>query len=93
MVEPGQLDETVSTLEAPAPVWPSEARAAGLEGEISLSVVIDAEGRVAGVVVDGDPGHGLGEAAKNAVKAWRFTPPRREGKPVSTRAAITLAYP
>jgi periplasmic protein TonB len=65
-------------------VYPPEAQRLGLEGEVRLRVSLDESGRVVEVKVVSGLGHGLDEAAVNAIKnRCRFTPAfATDGKPV-----------
>jgi TonB family protein len=55
------------------PVYTSAARAAGLQGTVSLYVEVRRDGKPADVQVMQGLGLGLDEAAVNAVKQWQFT--------------------
>ena len=64
-------------------------RQAGTEGTVVLEVTIDEKGRARDIkVVSGLP-HGLTEAAIAALKACRFSPGERDGKPVPVRLGAT----
>jgi protein TonB len=65
--------------------YTDEARAAGLEGTVILTFVVDEHGRVRDIKVLQGLGHGLTEAAKRALAACAFSPGERDGKPVPTR--------
>jgi protein TonB len=57
----------------PPPVYPAIALRRGLEGEVLLTVTVDAEGAVTACVVARSSGHGvLDAAAAAAVQRWRF---------------------
>lgn len=69
------------------PVYPADANAAGLEGDIHIEAVITREGNVASArVVQGVPL--LNAAALEAVRQWRYTPTTLNGVP--TEASITV---
>ena len=71
------------------PKFTDEARQAGTEGTVVLEVTIDEKGRARDIkVVSGLP-HGLTEAAIAALKACRFSPGERDGKPVPVRLGAT----
>ncbi|MCC6750355.1 MAG: TonB family protein [Deltaproteobacteria bacterium] len=61
------------------------AREAGLEGTVVLDLVVGEDGRTREVVVVRSLGRGLTEAAVAAVKACRFSPGERNGRPVAVR--------
>lgn len=65
--------------------YPAEAEAAGIEGDVRLRVSLTAEGRVSAVRVLSGLGHGLDQAAAEALRTrCRFSPALdRAGKPVA----------
>lgn len=75
----------------PLPVYPEAAREDGLQGTVYLEVQLDARGQVldvhwrqrSGVLL-------LDQAARDAVRQWRFEPARRAGEavPAALRVAI-----
>ena len=62
--------------------YPLEARRAGIEGTVRLLLVIDGEGRVTEAVVLSGPGHGLNEAAHEALVQFKFKPAAQGGRVV-----------
>ncbi len=73
------------------PVYPEVARDAGIEGTVSMRVLIGKEGRVEQVnVVSGEPA--LTDAAINAVHQWRYQPLLLDGKPVSVVTVVNLEF-
>ncbi len=78
-VKPPQLKQFVS-----AP-YPQEAKDKGIEGNVVLQLDIDADGKVANVVVVNPAGNGMDEAATTAARQFVFEPALRDGKPVPAR--------
>jgi protein TonB len=71
------------------PVYPPTLKAQGIEGDVLLSVSIDAGGRVTGVTIVQSSGHTeFDRAAQQAALEEGFTPALRDGLPV----AFTLTY-
>lgn len=70
--------------------YPPEARRAEVEGDVVLSVRIDATGAVTSVKVLKGPGYGLNEAAADAIRRTRWKPALKNGQPVETQ--ITYNY-
>ena len=71
-VPPGSADhdpEVANEFKIP---YPDEARRAGIEGTVRLRIVVDNEGRVVDVQVLNGPGFGLNEAAREAIKKFKF---------------------
>lgn len=77
----------------PAPLFPDEARKAGLAGTVLLRVEIDENGRPLAVAVRRSSGHEvLDQAALRAVRNWRFEPARSRGKTIGTRLEIPIRF-
>jgi len=74
------------------PVYPPEALAAGLSGDVTLTIDIDADGLVTSVAVTTPAGNGFDEAAVEAVKQMEFSPAEIDGKPAPIRIAYTLHF-
>jgi protein TonB len=63
--------------------YPVAARREGLEANVDLRVLVDAEGRVSEVQVVRAAGSGFDEAAVRLVKKFRFAAGVSEGKAVA----------
>jgi len=71
--------------------YPDDARLAGIEGVVVLSLLLDEAGRVREARVKRKLGYGLDDAARKALLGSRFTPALdQRGAPCSTR--ITYRY-
>ncbi|MSP91200.1 MAG: energy transducer TonB [Myxococcales bacterium] len=68
-----------------AGAYTEDARMAGIEGTVVLDLVVDADGSTRDIVLLERLGHGLDEAAIDALKACRFQPGERGGVAVPTR--------
>ena len=77
-----ELDAPIRATNRSIPPPTAEAIAARLGGRAFLDVLVSGDGSVQDVRLMIDPGHGLGEAARRAAQAWRYTAPTREGRPV-----------
>lgn len=71
--------------------YPGQARRAGLQGIVLLSVIIDTSGQVVDPEVLDSPDPQLAQAAIDAVRQWRFQPARREGGP-PLRVRMTMTF-
>jgi TonB family protein len=72
-------------------VYPAIAKAAGVQGEVKISVVIDGAGQVVSEkVVSGPPM--LQGAALDAVKKWRFMPFEVKGTATQTTTTLTIPF-
>jgi len=84
---------TPPRLIAPAEAsYPPEARAAGLEGSVILSLDIDAEGAVTDATVVEPAGHGFDEAARGAALRFRFEAARRGEQAVRSRIRYRYVF-
>ena len=75
------------------PSYPPSARRLGIEGTTVLSVLVEADGRVADVVVKQSAGHpDLDRAAAEAVRRWRFEPARRGAETVAMWVELPVEF-
>ncbi|WP_224361417.1 energy transducer TonB [Hyalangium versicolor] len=72
--------------------YPEEARRAGIEGTVTLSITIDPEGKVVAAKIISGPGYGLNEAARDAIKRFRFKPAIKGGEAVSTEMKYAYTF-
>ena len=82
----------VTILSKPDPVYPEEARKLHLEGEVVLSVIFEASGKLDVLNVVSGLGHGMDEAAKRAAEQIRFKPAERDGRPVDSKALVHIIF-
>jgi len=74
------------------PEYSEEARKAKYSGSVTLSVVVDTEGRTQDIRVIKALGMGLDDEAIVAVRQWLFKPGMKVGKPVNVRATIEVNF-
>jgi TonB family protein len=73
------------------PVYPDIARQAGIEGIVSMQVIINKDGAVERVkVLSGE--QALRQAATNAVRQWRYQPFVLNGNPMPVVTTINLKF-
>ncbi|HEV2467584.1 MAG TPA: TonB family protein [Candidatus Sulfotelmatobacter sp.] len=73
------------------PTYPADARLRRLSGPVTLDATIGDDGSVKTVsVVSGAAV--LASAAKSAVREWRFSPAKLDGKPIESQKRITLVF-
>ena len=89
-VPPGGTEPVVLTRVMPR--YPPAARGSGVEGTAVVRAVVRRNGRVGSVEVLRDPGMGLGDAAADAVKRWRFTPARLNGEAIEVHYNVTVNF-
>jgi protein TonB len=93
----GGSDKALADAEPPklihrvVPVYPPEAKKAGLEGTVVLGATIDGEGKVTDVkVLESVPG--LDQAAVDAVKQWQYGPVWVDNHPVIYAFTVTVRF-
>lgn len=74
------------------PQYPLIARRLGKEGKVVLRLSIDESGNLLSVEILEKAGFGFTEAAVEAVKKSTFLPAKKDGKPVASRALLTIKF-
>ena len=74
------------------PEYAEEARKAGLQGAVILSVDVGTDGYARNFKVVRGLGMGLDEKAIEAVQKWKFRPGSKDGKPVIVAATIQVNF-
>ena len=82
----------VVVLSKPDPVYPPEARREHIEGQVILSVLFGASGKLRVLNVVEGLGHGMDEAAVQAAERITFTPAERDGKPVDFASLVHIIF-
>ena len=75
----------------PVPAYPYEAQQQRVEGTVKVHAVVGTDGTVRSV----DPISGpepLMDAARTAVREWRFAPTKLDGRPVDVQDDVTLFF-
>ena len=87
------VDEPPRAVARTGAAYPARARARGVEGSVRLSLLVNVNGTVEDVVVlEGTPVGVFEEAAKAAIRQWRFEPGQYEGRPVPVRVEQLLRF-
>jgi len=73
------------------PEYPLLARQMKVQGKVALEASIGKDGGIQKLQVVGGPAI-LADAAREAVRQWRFKPYYQEGQPVETQANITVNF-
>lgn len=74
------------------PAYPSAARRYGVEGRVVLRGIVRRNGRIDDVEIVKDLPHGLGDAARQAVRRWRFAPATYKGQQIDVYYTVTVNY-
>jgi protein TonB len=89
--EPAPRTVESQAIERVAPIYPSEARARRITGDVVVEVEISKKGKVKSARVIS--GHVLlHEAALNAARKWKFAPATLDGQPVKSTRTITFRF-
>ena len=88
-VEPaGQQRRLIRSI---APEYPDVARLAGIEGDVTLRILVSEDGTIGDITpLSGPPV--LARAAIRAVAHWRYAPVLVDGRPVGVVSTVTLAF-
>ncbi|MEO6575623.1 MAG: energy transducer TonB, partial [Polyangiaceae bacterium] len=74
------------------PIYPAAARAAEVEADVALELVLDSTGHVADAKVTRSAGYGLDRSALDAIRGYRFSPAQKDGRPVRVRMHWTVQF-
>jgi len=90
----GEVDEMPRPIYAPPPLYPAKEKFKGREREVKVRIRLDKEGGVAEAVpvnmsAEDQP---FLDAAVQAVRQWRFSPCRKEGKAVQCIADQPFSF-
>lgn len=90
---PAGPSEGVREIDHPPPPYPAVSRHLRQQGEVRVLVTVDASGLPIDVALAASSGYpALDEAALTAVKTWRFAPALADGKPITAKAEIPVAF-
>jgi TonB family protein len=73
-------------------VYPSKAKANGIEGRVYIKAYIDSTGKVVRTEVIKGIGYGCDEAAAKAVKQVNFVPGKQRGKNVNVQVVVPILF-
>lgn len=91
MVKAGDIGTQM--ISAKPPRYPIEARRKHEQGTVVLSVTLGVDGRVALVSIARSSGFAsLDDAARSAVRAWRWAPTIRNGQPVMVQGVVEIPF-
>jgi TonB family protein len=99
-VNEGDLVDLASVTEPPVtvktvdPVYPPSAQRLGVEGSITVNVLIDEKGNVidTGILKGMQDDKGLGKAAETAVRKWKFRPAKKDGVNVKVWKPYVIVF-
>jgi len=76
----------------PQPEYPESLRLTGISGRVTISFVVDTNGRVTAPEIVSSPHPGLSEAALKILPEWEFHPALKNGVPVKTRTIVPMEF-
>jgi protein TonB len=86
----GQLQQP-KLLSSVAAVYPPPARAQGVQGDVTIDALIDANGKVSATnVLTGNPL--LQRAAVDSLRLWKYQPAKLNGEPIPIHINVTIAF-
>ncbi len=86
----GQLQQP-KLLSSVAAVYPPLARAQGVQGDVTIDALIDANGKVSATnVLTGNPL--LQKAAVDSLRLWKYQPAKLNGEPIPIHINVTIAF-
>ena len=83
--QPEEVDRVV-------PRYPAEARRAGVAGAVVIRGIVRRDGTIDEVEIIKDLPQGLGDAARDAVRRWRFRPATYRGEPIDVYYTVTVNF-
>jgi periplasmic protein TonB len=73
------------------PVYPASARANGIQGQVTLHVIVGKDGHIQSISVVSGPDE-LKAAALDAVKQWTYKPYLLNGEPVAVDSIVLINF-
>ena len=92
IVSEARVTERARLLSASPAAYPAEARAAEIEADVVLEIVVGSNGRVLSARVVRGAGDGLDEAALAAIKRYAFSPAKIAGAAVAVRMPWVVQF-
>ena len=92
VVDLKDLDAPPEVVYKVVPIYPEELKSKQIRGEVLVSFMVEKDGRVGEVEVMQASHPGLGEAAMQAVRQWRFAPPLYHGQPARVRLQVPIRF-
>ena len=83
--QPEEVDRVV-------PRYPAAARREGVAGAVVIRGIVRRDGRIDDVEIIKDLPYGLGDAARDAVRRWRFRPATFRGEPIDVYYTVTVNF-
>ncbi|MEA2013200.1 MAG: TonB family protein [Verrucomicrobiota bacterium] len=89
----GDLDVAPHLLVRTSPLYPFKAKHRGIEGFVDIEFIIEANGTTSNIrIIESQPVGVFDKSACNAVKHWRFSTPKKDGKSVKVLARQQIQF-
>jgi len=83
--------KSATLISSVAPVYPAMAKNQRITGSVTIDTLIDVAGHVSSMTVVSGPTL-LQEAAKEALRHWKYEPAQLHGKPVPMHMTVTIQF-
>lgn len=91
-LDPGRVDVAPRILKQIPAVYPEHFRQLGIDGEVTVSFIVDERGRIADARVVTKSNPGFVRAALEAVQTWTFQPGTKDRRPVAARMEAKIDF-
>ncbi|MCZ6674551.1 MAG: energy transducer TonB [Verrucomicrobia bacterium] len=89
---PLDLDQPLVRIETTAPIYPEDLMQTNLAGGVLIEFFIDEKGSVRAPTIISSSHEAFSESALEAIRLWKFSPPKSRGDPVTVRARQQLNF-
>ncbi|MFP4415683.1 MAG: energy transducer TonB [Fibrobacterota bacterium] len=90
--EEGEVDQNVVPITTSQPAYPSRARDLAIEGTVTITFVVNEDGRVSTIEKIDAPHQSFVSETRKSVSQWRFKPAQNKGVPVKQRVRISIDF-
>jgi protein TonB len=87
-----KVDQNPTPLKTPEPKYPTALRREGVSGIVSVTCVIDENGKVISAKATKSTRSEFEQPALDAIHNWVFKPALKDGKPVKVRVTIPFRF-
>lgn len=87
-----ELDKMPEAIKKVPPVYPRKLMRSGIQGVVTLLIVIDRDGKVSDATVESTSDPLFSEAALEAAKKWEFSPGYQGGEAVKVQMRLPIAF-
>lgn len=90
--EEGEVDQYVVPIKTSQPAYPDRARDLAIEGTVTITFVVNEDGRVSAIEEVDAPHQSFVSETRKSVSEWRFKPAQNKGVPVKQRVRISIDF-